>query len=140
MENNPTPLAVVALALDGGDGRWLMHRRPLAKQHGGLWEFPGGKVEAGESPEEALVREIDEELGIAIAARDLVAAGEACSPLDSGERAIVITLYSCARWKGTPCALEGEAVAWFTPGEIAALDTPPLDRALARELFGRWSG
>ena len=64
VENIPTWTCVVALALRDGKGRWLMHRRPADKHHGGLWEFPGGKVETGETPRNALVREIEEELGL----------------------------------------------------------------------------
>ena len=81
VENIPTWTCVVALALRDGKGRWLMHRRPADKHHGGLWEFPGGKVETGETPRNALVREIEEELG-------LVIEPAANQPLGGEERAL----------------------------------------------------
>ena len=134
MEDIPTWVPVVALALSDGAGRWLMHRRPAHKQHGGLWEFPGGKVELGEMPRDALVREIQEELGLTIASDDLEPAAFA----DAGiVGAPVILLYRCARSSGPePRALEGGAVGWFTHADISQLDTPPLDRELARALSG----
>ena len=135
MESNPTWMPVVAVALTDAEGRWLMHKRPENKRHGGLWEFPGGKVEVGENPVNALVREAGEELGIAIEPGALVPAGFAQEPHDSRPAPIVILLYTCTRWSGVPQALEGEAIGWFTPDEIAALDKPPLDRALAASLF-----
>ncbi|QUL38915.1 (deoxy)nucleoside triphosphate pyrophosphohydrolase [Erythrobacter sp. JK5] len=128
---------VVAGALRGRDGRWLMHQRPLEKHHGGLWEFPGGKVEVAETPAEALQRELREELDIAIDP-------DACEPIafaeesrETGGRSIVILLYTVTRWSGEPRALEGEGIGWFTPAEIAGLATPPLDRALAKRVFAR---
>ena len=135
MENYPTWTPVVAVALYREDGRWLMHRRPAAKQHGGLWEFPGGKVESDESPAKALVREIREELGIAIDASDLKPAGFAQEGEGERPRPIVIMLYTCSVWEGEPQALEGGAVDWFTPDDVLALDKPPLDRALSSTLF-----
>ena len=134
VQDIPTWIPVVALALSDGAGRWLMHRRPAHKQHGALWEFPGGKVEAGETPRGALVREIGEELGIAIAASDLAPTGFA----DHGAAgAPVILLYTCTRWRGPPPrALEGGVVDWFTPTEIGRLECPPLDRQLIAALFG----
>ena len=112
-----------------------MHRRPEDKHHGGLWEFPGGKVESGESPAQALVREIREELGLAIDAGELEPATFAQEPFGAREKPIVILLYTCA-WDGSPVeALEGGAVDWFAPGEIGALAKPPLDVALAARLL-----
>jgi 8-oxo-dGTP diphosphatase len=135
LEKIPTWLCVVALALSDGEGRWLMHRRPANKAHGGLWEFPGGKVEAGEVPVIALAREIREELGLALDPAELVPAGLAQAPLDEAFPQIVILLYT-ARWDGAPvAALEGGAIGWFSPREVVALDKPPLDIALARGLF-----
>ena len=135
LESNPTWVPVVALALNDGEGRWLLHKRPLGKHHGGLWEFPGGKVEQGETPANALVREIAEELGIDIESADLVPATFAHDPGGGVSPAIVILLYTCTRWTGVPQALEGEAIGWFAPDEIAALDKPPLDVKLAASLF-----
>lgn len=128
-------ITVVAGALHRGDGCWLMHRRPEGKHHAGLWEFPGGKVETGELPVEALVRELAEELGVRCMA-------EACQPVGFAEsahsedgNAIVILLYRIAAWQGEPSALEGGAVDWFTPAQVKTLAKPPLDILLADRLF-----
>ncbi|OZA94706.1 MAG: hypothetical protein B7X57_00535 [Erythrobacter sp. 34-65-8] len=134
LENNPTWQPVVALALYDGAGRWLMHRRPFAKQHGGLWEFPGGKVESGEIPALALVREAAEELDIVVRLDDLEPVGFADGSLTEGGAAIVLFLYACRQWQGEPVAMEGGAVAWCNADEIAALDKPPLDQVLALQL------
>ena len=128
-------LLVVAGALKRADGLWLMHKRPLQKHHGGLWEFPGGKVEQHESPREALCRELNEELGVSSKPADCEALFFAESDQESGVPAIVILLYKIERWSGEPRALEGEAVGWFTPKEVDALAKPPLDRQLAARLF-----
>lgn len=139
MEQEPKWITVVALALRGGNGRWLMHRRPPEKHHGGLWEFPGGKVEPDELPDRALEREIREELGIAIRSDLLRPASFAQSAPSNGAPGIVILLYRTDHWTGDPCALEGGEVAWLTPEEIAPLPKPPLDVALCRALFGSLS-
>ena len=135
LEKNPTWIPVVAVALRDRAGRWLMHRRPADKQHGGLWEFPGGKVEPAETPVNALIREIREELGIALPVGALAPAAFAEEPVAAGKSPIVILLYTCAAWRGEPQALEGGAVGWFTMAEIAALAMPPLDHQLAELLF-----
>lgn len=131
-------ITVVALALRRTDGRWLMHQRPPEKHHGGLWEFPGGKVECNEAPDGALVREIREELGIAIQPQHLAPAGFAQSATSPDGPGIVILLYRADRWAGEPRALEGGEIAWLTPAEIAPLPKPPLDVALCRALFCRF--
>ena len=126
----------MAAALRRSDGRWLLHRRPLHKHHGGLWEFPGGKVEEGESPVSALVREIGEELGVGLDADSLepLAFAEECGA--QGDRAVVILLYTVAAWEGEPRPLEeGSTLGWFTPEEIAELERPPLDVALCERIF-----
>ena len=128
-------IAVVAGVLDRSDGRLLMHLRPEGKHHGGLWEFPGGKVESEEMPAAALVRELAEELGITCDASDLKPCGFAETAGGEGERALVLLLYRLKVWQGEPQALEGGGVGWFTPEEIAALPKPPLDEALAARLF-----
>jgi len=136
LANNPTAILVVAAALRDESGRWLMQRRPAHKQHGGLWEFPGGKVEPGETPGAALVRELNEELTITVAPDDLTTSSFASGEGEGGSPAIVILLYTAARWSGVPRAEEGGEVGWFTTAEIAALDRPPLDVALCAQVFG----
>ncbi len=126
---------MVAAALHRDDGRWLMHRRPPGKHHAGLWEFPGGKVEPGEMPRESLVRELAEELGIACREDALAPVAFAETAPANGEHALVILLYTIGAWDGEPRALEGGAVGWFTPAEALALAKPPLDIALAAQLF-----
>lgn len=123
-------MIVTAAALVGPDNRHLLHRRPAHKHHGGLWEFPGGKLEPGETPRQALARELAEELGIAVEAADLHPAGFAESTADGVQPAILLLLYRCDRWQGEPHALEGGTVDWFTDTEMEALPMPPLDRAL----------
>jgi 8-oxo-dGTP diphosphatase len=134
MQDIPTWVPVVAIALSDGKGRWLMHRRPEGKHHAGLWEFPGGKVESYENPVLALIREVQEELGIALRGEDLDALAFADDALLDHGQGIVILLYSASKWQGEPQALEGGAVAWFTLPELEALPKPPLDRVLARSL------
>jgi 8-oxo-dGTP diphosphatase len=128
-------IAVVAGALQGEDGRWLMHRRPFDKHHGGLWEFPGGKVEVTEMPKQALIRELSEELGITCAAECIIPAGFAETGSAGENPAIVILLYIVTGWRGEPAALEGGAIGWFTPAEVSGLAKPPLDDELAARLF-----
>ena len=128
-------MAVVAGALHRDDGRWLMHQRPVGKHHAGLWEFPGGKVEANEMPAESLIRELDEELGITCPPGGLSPIGFAEGGSAGSGQALVILLYKVSAWEGEPQALEGGAVGWFTPAEALALSKPPLDVLLARQLF-----
>jgi len=128
-------MLVVAAALIDASAKVLMHRRPLAKHHGGLWEFPGGKVESAEDPEAALCRELAEELGIVVDSRDLVPAAFAAGPAVPGDDSpLVILLYTCRRWEGEPRALEGEGIAWCDVAESASLDLAPLDRQLLAAL------
>jgi 8-oxo-dGTP diphosphatase len=126
---------VVAAAIADGGGRWLMHRRPPDKHHGGLWEFPGGKVEPGETALEALVREVREELALALDPGLLDLAGCARSPAEQERPAIVILLYTSPFSGGTMRLDEGGEAAWFYPPEIDRLAKPPLDCELARQLF-----
>lgn len=130
-------MTVVAIALHRKDGLWLMHRRPPEKHHGGLWEFPGGKVEPGEAPEIALIREVSEELGVEVSVSDLQPAGHAQTSGDGSQPPIVITLYSCDKWEGEPAALEGGEVGWFTAEQVSQLAMPPLDIELQAQLFLR---
>lgn len=144
LEKFLTPLLVVAVALVAEGGRVLLQRRPLGAVHGGLWEFPGGKVESGESPEDAALREMEEELGLALQASDLApvgfASGLTASVQEGGSgprRALVILLYACTRWSGEPQPHGGAAVAWHFPEAIAELAMPPLDYPLAEALCAR---
>lgn len=133
----PTIVPVVAVALIAPDGRVLMQQRKAAAMFGGLWEFPGGKVEAGESPESALLREIDEELGIALdpaALRPLMFASDPVLP-PAPRQPHVILLYTCRRWQGEPRCLDADALAWVAPDALMALAMPPLDVPLAEALL-----
>ena len=134
MEKYSTVILVVAAAIFDSAGKILMQRRPLEKAHGGLWEFPGGKVEPGESPESALLREIDEELGIALDPAGLFPLTFASDPaLPPAPRAPhVILLYTCSTWRGKPHCREGGELDWFAPEALEGLEMPPLDYPLAR--------
>lgn len=127
MDNDRT-LLVVAAALADADGALLLQQRPAGKSHAGLWEFPGGKVEAGEAPEAALVRELGEELGIAADPATLTPAAFATGP------GIVLLLYRVGRWAGVPRALEAAALRWVVPAAMHALPMPPADLPLVEAL------
>lgn len=136
MENIPTILNVVALALIDGEGRVLLQRRRMDTEHGGLWEFPGGKVQAGESPESAIVREIEEELAIRLSPDDLSPCSFSSAPMLPGGRfeRVVILLYTARKWAGKPECLDAEKVEWFVPREICRLPMPPADYPLVEAL------
>ncbi|WP_435417812.1 (deoxy)nucleoside triphosphate pyrophosphohydrolase [Parerythrobacter aurantius] len=127
-------MLVVAAVLVDGEGRWLLHRRPPDKEHGGLWEFPGGKVEQGEMPTEAIVREMAEETGIDLSRADLDPVGFATSNRRDTRRPIVILLYKVTQWEGDLVSLEGGILEWFEPDAVNALSKPPLDTELVRQL------
>ncbi len=133
------PIWVVAGALRSSRDSWLMHRRPLEKFHGGLWEFPGGKVEGAEIPVKALIRELHEELSIEVRPEDCKPAGfaeEIVTEVGLNTRPpIVILLYTIGTWVGEPRSLEGGRIGWFGQEEIKKLDKPPLDQKLAIGLF-----
>jgi 8-oxo-dGTP diphosphatase len=131
MEKNPT-LLVVAAALVRGDGCVLLQQRPAGKAMAGLWEFPGGKVEPGERPEAALVRELAEELGIGVAQEALAPAAFASAEL--GERHLLLLLYLCRAWEGEPRALDAAGLTWVRPAEMRALPMPPADVPLVDAL------
>lgn len=131
VKENPT-LFVVAAALVDTEGRILLQQRPAGRQMAGLWEFPGGKVEPGESPEGALIRELREELGIEVEQKALAPAAFASEP--SGERHLLLLLYICREWLGTPQPLDSPALSWVRPDEMDTLPMPPADRPLIRLL------
>jgi 8-oxo-dGTP diphosphatase len=134
--NFSTPLLVVAAALIDRNGSVLMQRRPCEAVHGALWEFPGGKVDKGESPESALVRELREELAIDVEPGDLepLAFASGTGAAQAGAQPLVILLYTCRTWSGEPHCLEGAEITWIEPAAIAALAMPPLDYPLAAQL------
>src|SRR4051812_6080049 len=109
-------LVVVAAALADAAGRVLVQRRPAGKAMAGLWEFPGGKVEHGETPEAALARELGEELGIFVAPGDLAPLTFASQRV--GDRHMLLLLYRCTRWAGAPRALDADLLLWRTPDDM----------------------
>ena len=125
---------VVAAAVVDRAGAVLIAQRPPGKHLAGRWEFPGGKVDLGESPEAALVRELEEELGIIVAAQDLVPETFASEPL--GDRNLVLLLYRCTKWSGTPTAIYASDIRWALPQDMADLPMPPADYPLVRKLQG----
>ncbi|MBA4047382.1 MAG: 8-oxo-dGTP diphosphatase MutT [Sphingomonas sp.] len=122
------PVIVVAVAMVDADGRVLLAQRPAGKQHAGLWEFPGGKVDPGETPEAALIREVTEELGVSISAACIAPATFASVAL--AERSLVLLLYVCRKWQGVPRAIEAAALRWVRPVDMHALAMPPADRSM----------
>lgn len=126
--NKGKPLIVVAAALIDGDGRLLVQQRPQGKAMAGLWEFPGGKVEEGETPEAALIRELREELAIDVQQACLAPACFASEAL--GERHMILLLYICRKWQGIPRALEAPAIKWVRPLDLHSLSMPPADKPL----------
>ncbi len=121
-------LIVSAAALVDRDGRVLVQQRAEGRSMAGLWEFPGGKCEAGETPEAALVRELREELGIATETACLAPATFASEAL--GDRHLLLLLYVCRKWQGMPEPLDAQAIRWVFPREMYALAMPPADRPL----------
>jgi len=125
-------VVVVACVLLGPDGSILLARRPVGRELAGLWEFPGGKIEPGEQPEEALVRELEEELGVRAKRENLV-------PLtfvshSYREFHLLMPLYLCETWQGDVAAEEGQQLAWVRPNELDRYDMPPADEPLKTSL------
>ena len=136
MAEIPTWLAVVAAAIRDDEGRLLLQQALPGKRHAGHWEFPGGKVEDGENPRLALVREVHEELALSLdpaAMRPVAFADEPGADRDPG---IVLFLYDCRAWGGTPEPLEGQAFGWFSPASAHELPLAAMDRALLDALAG----
>lgn len=125
MKKIPTTLLVVAAALVREDGRILLQKRPEGRSMAGLWEFPGGKLEEGETPEIALVRELKEELAVKIDPMNLRPTCFASASV--GDRPLLLMLYICDQWVGEPVAVESPELGWFTVDEMAKLQMPPAD-------------
>ena len=134
MKKIPTRIAVVAALIEDLDGRILMQKRGPAGRHAGLWEFPGGKVEMGESAGIALFREIEEELALQIEIAGLSLAGTAKEDAKGAFPAIVMNLYRVARWSGPIEAQQGQEWGWFALEEAAKLPMPPMDVSLVDSL------
>lgn len=123
---------VAAAALIDADGRVLLAQRPPGKAMAGLWEFPGGKVETDETPEAALIRELDEELGISTHASCL-------APLSFASHAypgfhLLMPLFACRRWQGSPTSREGQALRWVRVQDLRDYPMPPADVPLVAVL------
>lgn len=140
MPKIPTWLPVVAVAMMDEEGRILMQQRPAGKAHADLWEFPGGKIEAAETPQEALCREAMEELGVALDPAALQPCSFAQSEQSGDNPAIVLMLYTARLWRGQPSSREGGQCGWFFLPEIEKLPMPPLDRELYERLLKIISG
>lgn len=121
-------LLVVACALVDADGRVLIAQRPEGKQLAGLWEFPGGKVEPGETPEETLVRELREELGIETQIACLAPLTFASHSYDDFH--LLMPLYVCRRFTGIPQPLDAQALKWVKPVKLRDYPMPPADAPL----------
>jgi 8-oxo-dGTP diphosphatase len=119
---------VVACALIDADGRVLIAKRPPGKALAGLWEFPGGKLEPGERPEDSLIRELHEELGIEVKVPCLAPLTFASHAYDDFH--LLMPLYVCRRWEGTPAAREGQELAWVKPNRLRDYPMPPADEPL----------
>ncbi len=126
-------ILVAACALVDADGRVLLAERPAGKSMAGLWEFPGGKVEPGERPEETLIRELKEELGIVVS--------EPClAPLTFASHVypefhLLMPLYVCRRWEGTVTPQENQRLAWVRPNRLREYPMPPADEPLVSHLM-----
>jgi 8-oxo-dGTP diphosphatase len=124
---------VAACALVDADGRVLIAERPAGKSMAGLWEFPGGKIETGERPEETLIRELKEELGIVVT--------EPClAPLTFASHGypdfhLLMPLYVCRRWQGMVTAREGQRIKWVRPNKLRNYKMPPADEPLISHLM-----
>ena len=131
-EPAPPLVLVAAVVLVDADGRVLLAQRPEGKSMAGLWEFPGGKVDQGETPEAALIRELREELGIDVAASCL-------APFTFASHAypdfhLLMPLYVCRKWSGIPLAREGQRLAWVRPARLVDYSMPPADKPLVAML------
>lgn len=129
----PLPVVlVVAVALVDADGRVLIAQRPEGKSMAGLWEFPGGKVDPGETPEAALIRELREELGVDTEESCLAPFTFASHRYERFH--LLMPLYLCRRWQGTPQPREGQTLAWVAPNRLREYPMPPADKPLVAML------
>lgn len=132
----PKPVIhVAACALLDADGRILIARRPEGKPMAGLWEFPGGKIEANETPEQAVVRELREELGVEPCERCLHPFAFVSHPYDTFH--IVMPLFLCRTWDGFARPLEGQEIAWVRKEQLGRYELAAADRSLAAEIRDR---
>ena len=132
MEKNPTYLFVAAAALIDQNDRILVQKRPQGKPMAGLWEFPGGKVEAGETPEAALVRELHEELDIGVKEPDLEPVAFASEAVE--DQHLILLLYICRDWTGQIQSSDSLDLQWLPVDAIHELPMPPADGPLVRKL------
>ena len=119
---------ISAVALIDSDGRVLLAERPEGKIFAGYWEFPGGKIETGETPEAALVRELDEELGVDTKDSCLAPLGFVSHP--NGTHHMVLLLYVCRKWSGRPQPKEGGQLKWVAPARLRDFEMPPANKEL----------
>src|SRR5881275_1602722 len=131
-ETGKPVVLVAAAALIDVDGRVLLAQRPEGKSMAGLWEFPGGKVHAGESPEAALIRELEEELGIDVEASCLAPFTFASHRYS--EFHLLMPLYVCRKWSGIVTAREGQQLKWVRPARLGDYPMPPADKPLVAML------
>ena len=129
---SPPIVLVAAVALVDADGRVLLAQRPAGKSMAGLWEFPGGKVDTGETPEAALIRELAEELGIDVTLSCLAPFTFASHTYPDFH--LLMPLYVCRKWSGIPAAREGQRLAWVRPARLADYSMPPADVPLVAML------
>ena len=137
MSDTKRMVLVAAAALIDSDGRVLICQRPPGKQLAGLWEFPGGKVEPGERPEQALIRELKEELDIDVKESCLAPFVFASHAYDSFH--LLMPLYLCRRWSGVVTAREHAGLAWVKPNKLSDYPMPPADVPVVAELLRRAS-
>lgn len=131
-ERDVSIVLVAAVALMDSDGRILIAKRPEGKKMAGLWEFPGGKIDPGETPERALIRELQEELGIDTRTSCLAPIGFASHAYDDFH--LLMPLYVCRVWDGAPTPREGQELAWVRPARLGDYPMPPADIPLIAQL------